>query len=87
MNEQFVPIPPPPLRPATPFDVLVRRAIAWLAVAVLAGAVVVTFASVMEIISIWFDYQYVPIARAVLAGAVALVAVYVVRLMLRKPGL
>lgn len=85
MNEHFIPIPDP-ARAAPPAEVSLRKAMMWIAVAVLAGAVVTAFISVLQVIEIWFDYQYVPIARGILAVLVAVVALYVVRILVRRPA-
>jgi hypothetical protein len=63
---------------------LVRPGLVVLSLVVLAIAVGVALQSLLRIAEIWFEYQYVPIARAVLGLAVAAGAVLVLRMLLRK---
>ncbi|MCA1819445.1 MAG: hypothetical protein ABR562_01390 [Thermoplasmatota archaeon] len=83
-TDQFMPVPPGRTGPTQ--EAVARKVMTWIGLAVLGAAVVTAFVSIMEIIGIWFDYQYVPIARAVLAILVAVVAFFVVRTLTRKPG-
>lgn len=76
----------PVLRPAPSVEVMVRRAAIWLALAVLAAAIVTAFVSLLQVISIWFEDQWAPVARTVLAILVALVCFYVVRTLMRRPA-
>lgn len=64
---------------------VVRPALVLLSLGVLAAAVAIAFLSLLNIVEVWFEYQYVPIARAVLGLAVAAIALQVLRLLLRKP--
>jgi hypothetical protein len=80
------PLPPLPSgrRPAVAgrdMDTFLRNGLSLLALGVLAAAVVIAFVALMDIVRIWFEHQYVPIARAVLAGIVALVAFRVLRML------
>lgn len=78
----FTPVP----RPAPPIESMVRQAAIWLALAVLAAAIVIAFASLLQVIAIWFEDQWAPVARTVLAILVALVCFAVVRTLTRRPA-
>ena len=78
----FTPVP----RPAPSIESMVRRASIWLALAVLAAAVVTAFVSLLQVIALWFEDQWAPVARTVLAVLVALVCFAVVRTLTRKPA-
>lgn len=65
---------------------MVRPGLVILSLVVLAIAVGIAFQSLLGIVEMWFEYQYVPIARAALGLAVAAGAVLVIRMLLRKPA-
>lgn len=62
---------------ANPKEV-VRRTALLLALAFLAISLVVAYVSANSIVELWFEQQYVPIARLVLALGIAAVALWVV---------
>lgn len=71
--------PPPPTLPAQ-----VRRAMLWTAVTLLILSVAVAFYSANAIVSIWFQHQWVPVARLVLSVVVAGLAFLAVRTLLAR---
>ena len=75
-DEPLPPAPPPPAWQAAPRDLMdvVRRTALVLALAFLAISLVVAYYSANSIVSIWFEDQWVPVARLVLALLVAGIA-------------
>lgn len=79
---QWSPVPPRPAR--TPAEVA-RNASLFVALALLAISIAVAYASANSIVSIWFERQWVPVVRLVLAILVAAAAgAVILRLTRRK---
>lgn len=76
-------VAPPPYqpRPAVPPRVFLQTGVAIVAIGVLAASVVVAFASLLDVVRIWFQPHWVPVARAVLGIVVGGLALYVLRLL------
>lgn len=80
------PYPPmPPMHHVQPVSPqrTIQVGVAVLSLVLLAVAVAVVFMALMDVVHIWFEYQWVPVARAVLAGLVALLSLYVLRLLVK----
>lgn len=87
MTDEPMPPAPPPASPQPPARTptnYVHVVLTILTLLVLAAAVVTAYDAVMDVVRIWFEYQYVPIIRAILGIGVAISAVMVLRMLLRK---
>ena len=68
--------PPPTVRPPDP---AVRIGVIVIALVVLAASVLIVYASVIEAISTWLEYRWIPLARGAFALAVGALAVWVLK--------
>lgn len=76
MNDEHHDEPMPVAKP--PLESQARKALVWLAVAVLAVAMAMLMVSMNEILAVWFRYQYVGFARAIMAIIIAGLALLVI---------
>ena len=74
----------PPPRPAIPLQRLVSNAMVWGLLIVLAAGLLMALFSLNEVISVWFEYQWEPVARLVMGLVLVVGAITGVAVAMRK---